>query len=89
MNKSIIAAAFFSTITFGVFVSSAAAAAPVPCEDMLKKLEDTVKTAKLNDADMKSVTDLTAKAEERCKSEDDRRSDDFVDQALKLIVKKS
>ena len=47
-----------------------------------------MKTAKLNDADIKSVTDLTAKAEERCKAEDDRRSDDFVDQALKLVIKK-
>ena len=88
MNKSIIAAALLAIVTFGGPTSSASAAAPVPCEDMLKKLEDAMKTAKLNDADIKSVTDLKAKAEERCKAEDDRRSDDFVDQALKLVIKK-
>jgi hypothetical protein len=88
MIKSAFAATLFTAVVFGNFVSNANAAAPVACEDMLKKLDDSMKTAKLNDADMKSVTELKAKAEERCKSEDDRRSDEFVDQALKLIVKK-
>ena len=88
MNKSIVAALLFSTVAFAGVVSSASAAAPVPCEDMLKKLDEAMKTAKLNDADMKSVTDLKTKAEERCKAEDDRRSDDFIDQALKLVIKK-
>ena len=88
MNRSIIVSALLATAAFGTFVSSASAAAPVACEDMLKKLDDAMKTATLSDAEMKTVADLKAKAEERCTSEDDRRSDDFVDQALKLVVKK-
>lgn len=88
MKRSIFAAVLLAAAAFGTFISTANAAAPAACEDMLKKLDDAMKTAKLSDADLKTVTDLKAKAEERCTSEDDRRSDDFVDQALKLLVKK-
>ena len=88
MTKSALTASLFATLIFTGMASVANAAAPVACEDMLKKLDDAMKTAKLSDADVKSVADLKAKAEERCKSEDDRRADDFVDQALKLVTKK-
>jgi hypothetical protein len=81
--KKIILAAMFSTLVF----SSMARADTVPCEDMLKTLAETMKTAKLNDADMKSVNDLKAKAEERCTAEDDKRSDGFVTDAMKIMGK--
>ena len=84
MIKLALTASLFATLAFTEMATLANAAAPVACEDMLKKLDDAMKTAKLNDADAKSVADLKAKAEERCKSEDDRRADEFIDQALKL-----
>ena len=36
---------------------------------------------------MKSVTDLKVKAEERCTAEDDKRSDGFVTDAMKIMGK--
>ncbi len=85
MKKFILAVAFtgFAFSSFSVMARAEA----VPCEDMLVKLDDALKTAKLNDVDMKSVTDLKTKAEERCKAEDDKRSDGFIDDAMKIITK--
>jgi hypothetical protein len=88
MNKSIVAAALLLAAPFTAALSTAHAATAVACEDMLKTLEDTLKTAKPSDADMKAVMDLKAKAEERCKAEDDRRADGFVEEAMKLLTKK-
>jgi hypothetical protein len=85
MKKSIFAAAL-AALTFGSF-SSLARAESAPCEDMLKTLDETIKTAKLSDANMKSVTDLKTKAEERCTAEDDKRSDGFVTDAMKIMGK--
>jgi hypothetical protein len=82
MKKTILVT-MFSTLAF----SSIARAESVPCEDMLKTLADTMKDAKLNDADLKSVNDLKAKAEERCKAEDDKRSDGFITDAMKIMGK--
>jgi hypothetical protein len=81
--KKIILVTMFSTLAF----SSMARADTVPCEDMLKTLAETMKTAKLNDTDMKSVNDLKAKAEERCTAEDDKRSDGFIADAMKIMGK--
>ncbi len=81
--KKIILATVFSTLAF----SSIARADTVPCEDMLKTLAETMKTAKLSDTDMKSVNDLKTKAEERCTAEDDKRSDGFVTDAMKIMGK--
>lgn len=81
--KKIILAAVLSTLAF----SSVARAETVPCEDMLKTLADTMKGAKLSDADLKSVNDLKAKAEERCTAEDDKRSDGFIADAMKIMGK--
>jgi hypothetical protein len=81
--KNIILAALFSTVAF----SSIAQAESVPCEDMLKTLAGTMKDAKLDDADLKSVNDLKAKAEERCTAEDDKRSDGFIADAMKIMGK--
>ena len=84
--KKFILAATFATMTFGGFAPFAHADT-VPCEDMLKTLAETMKTAKLSEADMKSVTDLKVKAEERCTAEDDKRSDGFVTDAMKIMGK--
>ena len=80
--KKFLLAAFLSVASI-----SSANAMSAPCEDMLKTLVETMKTAKLNDADMKKVTDLKAKAEERCTAEDDKRSDGFVADAMKIMGK--
>jgi hypothetical protein len=77
---------FAALISLGSFVSLAQAES-APCEDMLKTLNDTITTVKLSDADMKKVTDLKAKAEERCTAEDDKRSDGFVADAMKIMGK--
>ena len=84
--KKFVLAAGLATLTLGSFVSLAQAES-APCEDMLKTLNDTLKTAKLSDTDMKAVTDLKTKAEERCTAEDDKRSDGFVAEAMKIMGK--
>ena len=84
--KKLVLAATLATLTFGSFASLARAES-APCEDVLKTLDDAIKTAKLSDADMKAVTDLKAKAEERCTAEDDKRSDGFVADAMKIMGK--
>ena len=87
MKKTIITAAFIALTSMAGFTSLAHAAAAVPCEDMLKTLTETMATAKLNPADLKSVNDLKAKAEERCTAEDDKRSDGFIADAMKIMGK--
>ena len=85
MKKLILASTLAASAAFGALTSSAYSA--VPREDMLVTLNDTIKTAKLSDADMKAVTELKAKIEERCTAEDDKRSDGFVADAMKIIGK--
>ena len=87
MKKLILATALVSAVVAAGFVPLASAA-PVPCEDMLKTLTETLKTAKLSDADMKAVTELQAKGTARCNADDDKRADAFFTDALKLAGKK-
>ena len=86
MKKAIMAATFVA-FTSVLGFSPLAQAETVPCEDMLKKLDETIATAKLNSTDLKNVTDLKAKAVERCTAEDDKRSDGFVADAMKIMGK--
>ncbi len=86
MKRFILATALISTVAIAGLVPPAYASS-APCEDMLKTLADTMAKAKLSDADMKKVTDLKAKAEERCTAEDDKRSDGFVADAMKIMGK--
>ena len=86
MKRFILATALVSTVAIAGLVPPAYAES-APCEDMLKTLTDTMAKTKLSDADMKKVTDLKAKAEERCTAEDDKRSDGFVADAMKIIGK--
>lgn len=87
MKKTIVAASFIALTSMAGFTTLAHAAAAVPCEDMLKTLTEAMATAKLKPADLKSVNDLKAKAEERCTAEDDKRSDGFVADAMKVMGK--
>lgn len=87
MKRPIIAAALIAVSTLAG-LSSFANAANVPCEDLLKTLTETLATAKLSDADMKAITELKAKGEERCTAEDDKRADAFFTDAIKLASKK-
>lgn len=86
--KTIVAAAILNAITaIGFIVISIPAHAAVPCEDMLKQMRESKSTAKLNDADMKKVTDLETKAVDRCNADDDTRSDKFLAEAIKIMGK--
>ena len=85
MKKFFIISAIVSATATASF--STAYAAP-SCEDGLKAMEESLKIAKLSDADTKAVTDLKAKATERCLAEDDRRAEGFIADAMKIITKK-
>lgn len=85
MKKFFIISAIAGATAMASF--SAAFAAP-SCEDNLKTMEDSLKKAKLSDADMKAVADLKTKATERCVAEDDRRAEGFIADAMKIITKK-
>lgn len=88
MKKTIAAFTLATAISICGLASMANAAAPVPCEDMMKTLDEAMAKAKLSDADMKLVMDLKTKADERCKAEDDRRADGFITDALAIVNKK-
>jgi hypothetical protein len=64
------------------------AAGSVPCEDLLKQLRETEKTASLSDAEKTNVAVLESKGIERCNADDDKRANEFFDEALKLVTKK-
>ena len=88
MKKFMIVAMLAGVTSFAGLAPFANAAAPVPCEDGLKTLDEALKTAKPNAVDLKAITELRAKADERCVAEDDRRADGFIEDAMKLVTKK-
>ena len=88
MKKIIVAGCIAASLGLAGMASFANAATAVPCEDMMKSLDEAMAKAKLSDADMKTVMDLKAKADERCKAEDDRRADGFITDALAIVNKK-
>ncbi len=88
MKKFLLASTFVVVTAISGFNSLANAATVIPCEDVLVTLNDAMAKAKLSDADMKTVMDLKAKGEERCKAEDDRRADGFFNDALAIVTKK-
>ncbi len=75
-------------IPLGAIAASTVHAAPVPCEDMLKQLRASEKTANLGTADKTAVTELEQKGIERCNADDDKRADKFFEDALKIVTKK-
>lgn len=64
-----------------------AQAATRPCEDVLKEYRTAKETAKVSADVMKQADELEAKAVERCNADDDKRSDAFLMDAMKLIGK--
>lgn len=66
---------------------SSAFAASTPCETTLKNLRAAEATAKLGDADKNKVSELETKGIERCNADDDKRANEFFDQALKVVGK--
>jgi hypothetical protein len=90
MNVRMIFSAALSTlfvISAMPTLSLAAAANPVPCENMLKDLKAATKDAKLSDADKAKVADLQGKGLERCKADDDAGADTFFADAMKIMGK--
>ncbi len=69
------------------FAAVSANAATVPCEDMQKQLETALQAKKPLDANKAKFDELKAKGDERCKSEDDHRADDFYTQAFAILGK--
>ena len=88
MTKNFMIVATLAAVTSITGFSSFANAAALSCEDNLKTLDAALKTAKPNADDLKAITELRAKADERCVAEDDRRADAFIEQAMKLVAKK-
>jgi hypothetical protein len=74
-------------IAGGLYAATWAHAANVPCEELLKQLRAAEASGKPSDADKAKIADLEAKGIERCNADDDKRADEFFNQALKLLGK--
>lgn len=68
-------------------LATAAYAADQPCEDALKEFRAAKASANVAADVMKKVDELEAKAVERCNADDDKRADQFVADAMKLLGK--
>ncbi|RAK15630.1 hypothetical protein ATI53_102153 [Salipiger aestuarii] len=68
----------------GIAVTDAAGPA-LPCEVMLSDLRDGLAAGRASGA-AQQISDLQAKATERCNADDDRRADAFTAQALALLT---
>lgn len=86
MNKLTLATAALCLSVAGSAIANAAAV--VPCEDLLKQLREAEKAASLSEPDKSQVTELESKGIERCNADDDKRADQFFDEALKIVIKK-
>jgi hypothetical protein len=69
------------------FALPALADDPVPCEDILATLRETIKTATLSDADKAKVTDLEDQGIERCNADDDVNADALFAETMKIMGK--
>jgi len=76
-----------AVVCLSLAAPSAWSAKAAPCEDMLKQLRTAVDAAKLSDTDAAKVKELEDKGIERCNADDDKRADDFFDQAMKIVSK--
>lgn len=88
MTKSVAVAAFALAAALGSIPSFAlAAAAPVPCEQMLSDVNAAMKATKAADTEKAKAVDLKGKGLERCKADDDAGADAFFQQALQVLGK--
>ncbi len=79
---------FLGSLMLGSAVFAVPAlAANQPCEDALKEFRAAKGSAKVSADAMKKVDELEAKAVERCNADDDKRADQFVADAMKLLGK--
>lgn len=79
---------FLATLMLGSAMFAVQAhAANQPCEDAIKEFRTAKASAKVSADVMKKVDELEAKAVERCNADDDKRSDQFVADAMKLLGK--
>lgn len=79
---------FLASLMLGSAVFAVQAhAATQPCEDALKEFRTVKASAKVSADVMTKVDELEAKAVERCNADDDKRADQFVADATKLLGK--
>lgn len=79
---------FLATLMLGSAVFAVQAhAANQPCEDAIKEFRAVKASAKASADVMTKVEELEAKAVERCNADDDKRADQFVADAMKLLGK--
>ncbi|MBL4928698.1 hypothetical protein [Fuscibacter oryzae] len=60
---------------------------PLPCEAMLTTLREALAAATPQPANAATISDLQARATERCNADDDAHADAFSAQALALVTK--
>ena len=58
---------------------------PIPCEAMLTQVKDSLAATPPKSEYLAKVSDLVAKATERCNADDDRHADEFSAQAISLM----
>ncbi|MGE3830063.1 MAG: hypothetical protein AB7F76_03630 [Parvibaculaceae bacterium] len=76
---------FLFLVVMSSFAHPVLSANVVPCEDLLDKIRTKEVTAKLSDVEKAAVADLKEKGIERCNADDDKRADDFFNQALAIL----
>jgi hypothetical protein len=59
----------------------------VPCEKLVKQVDDTMKTASVSEADNRKIADLRKKGLGECRGEKDDDADLDLRAALKLMGK--
>ena len=85
--KNLIAFTAVAMLGLSVAAPYARSAKAVPCEEMLRQLRAAVDAAKPSTADAAKVKEFEDKGIERCNADDDKRADDFFDQAMKIVGK--
>lgn len=79
---------FLASLMLGSAVFAVQAhAATQPCEDALKEFRAAKASAHVSADVMKKADELEVKAVERCNADDDKRADQFVADATKLLAK--
>jgi ABC-type proline/glycine betaine transport system substrate-binding protein len=82
LHKLLLATAVAAALALPNF---ARADEPEACEQVLKRLDDALKTATLTDDQKAQVTDLRKQGLEKCKLEKDAEADADFQAALKIL----
>lgn len=83
VSRTALAALSLASVVF----ASQATAATQPCEDAIQEFRVAKTSASVSAEVMKRVDELESKAVERCNADDDKRADQFVGEATKLLAK--